>query len=472
VTVAAHLSPEEREALYPRIVDSASDAMLCFDEAGTVVLLNPAAERALRVRAGDAIGTPAARFGTSEGLSARAAALGELEREADARIFFGESEGLLARRADGTLFLHEGSLSRVRVGARVFFTVIFRDVEQRRAESRALMELERQNAYLREELDALAPASEIIGRSPALRALLEQLGLVAATDTSVLIVGETGTGKELVARAVHGRSARRERPLVKVNCATLPAGLVESELFGHERGAFTGATDRRVGRFEIADGGTIFLDEVGELPPETQAKLLRVLQEREFERVGGTKTIAVDVRVIAATNRDLQRAIAEGRFRQDLFFRLSVFPLVVPSLRERADDVTLLAEYFVARFGARLGRRYEPLSPDTVARLRRYAWPGNVRELQNVVERAVILSPGPVLEIGPGVLDVAAAPAATPEPRPTTLEDAERRHIVGTLRATGWRVEGANGAAHALGVAPSTLRSRMQKLGIRRRDEP
>jgi formate hydrogenlyase transcriptional activator len=464
------LSPDEQDALNRRIVEAASDAILCFDRDGTIVYLNPAAERVLRVRAADAIGTSASRFGTAEGLSARTAALDELGRETEARIFFSESEGMMARRADGTLFLHEGSLSRVDVGARAFFAVIFRDVEQRRADGRALVHLERQNAWLREELNELAPSSEIIGRSPALRALLDQISLVATTDTTVLVLGETGTGKDLVARAVHARSRRRARPLVKVNCAALPAGLVESEIFGHERGAFTGATDRRLGRFEVADGGTIFLDEVGELPLETQAKLLRVLQEREFERVGGTKTMRIDVRVIAATNRDLKEATAAGRFRQDLYFRLSVFPLTVPALRERDDDVTLLAEYFVARHGAQLGRRYGSLAPATVERLRRYAWPGNVRELQNVVERAVILSPGPTLQIAPGLLEVTPAVPDTPQAPPGALEHVQREHIVKTLRETGWRIDGPTGAARRLGVPSSTLRSRMQKLGIRRSD--
>jgi PAS domain S-box-containing protein len=341
--------------------------------------------------------------------------------------------------------------------------------------------LQQHNLYLREEIKSEYNFEEIVGQSGALQKVLKDVDRVAATDASVLIIGETGTGKELVARAIHARSPRKDKPLIKVNCAAMAPGLVESELFGHEKGAFTGATERRIGRFELAHAGTLFLDEVGEIPPEIQVKLLRVLQERELERAGGNTTIRVDVRVIAATNRDLARAIADGKFRQDLFYRLNVFPVRIPPLRERKGDLRLLVSYLVDRYAKQFGRRITHVSAATLERLASYDWPGNVRELENVIERAVILSSGPELEVGadflPGVAPLAPAKASTPavDGRPDlplgasgSLDDVERRHIVDTLCATAWRVEGSGGAAERLGVNPSTLRSRMKKLGISR----
>jgi PAS domain S-box-containing protein len=345
---------------------------------------------------------------------------------------------------------------------------------------RVLAEQERnrlrlQNLYLREEIKSECNFEEIIGGSAALRDMLAKVAQVAPTDSTVLILGETGTGKELVARAVHNFSKRKDRPLIKLNCSALPTGLVESELFGHEKGAFTGATEKRTGRFELADGGTIFLDEVGELPSEMQVKLLRVLQEREFERVGGAKTIRVDVRVIAATNRDLTQAVTEGRFRQDLYYRLNVFPVKLPPLRERTEDIPLLVHYFVGRYAAKIGRAITRVPTEAMQQLMAYPWPGNVRELENVVERAVILSPGPELAVAAELLPVLpAAPAAVPvggerpAADPEALREVERQHIVAVLKRTGWRVDGPQGAARVLNMHPSTLRSRMQKLGIRR----
>jgi transcriptional regulator with GAF, ATPase, and Fis domain len=299
---------------------------------------------------------------------------------------------------------------------------------------------------------------------------------VAPATTTALILGETGTGKELVARAIHDRSARREGPLVKVNCSAIAAGLVESELFGHVRGAFTGAVGARTGRFEIADGGTIFLDEIGDLPLDTQVKLLRVLQEREIEPVGSSKPRKVDVRVIAATNRDLEADVAAGRFRADLYFRLNVFPIRMPPLREREGDIALLAHFFADRFARELGKRIECIEPEALERLLAYPWPGNVRELSNVIERAVVLAGGPRLDVAPELLpQLVAARAqetAPPEPLPRasgrTLEDMERGYIQDTLERAGWVIEGARGAAAALGMNASTLRSRMKKLGVRR----
>jgi formate hydrogenlyase transcriptional activator len=322
--------------------------------------------------------------------------------------------------------------------------------------------MEREKLYLQEEINAAHNFEEIVGQSPALMSVLEDVRRVAPTDASILITGETGTGKELIARAIHSASNRKDKPLIKVNCAALPTGLVESELFGHERGAFSGAIARRIGRFELAHGGTIFLDEIGEIPPEVQVKLLRVLQEREFERVGGNTSIKSDVRVIAATNRDLLKCVREGTFREDLYYRLNVFPLHLPALRERAGDIPLLAQFLVTKFAARIGRRIESISRESMERLQNYSWPGNVRELENVLERAVIVSTGTTLQVGP-LLD-SKAPATVA----TGLEEIERNHVLGVLRQTNWVIEGVHGAAKILQIHPNTLRSRLKKLGISR----
>jgi DNA-binding NtrC family response regulator len=303
----------------------------------------------------------------------------------------------------------------------------------------------------------------LIGRSAALARVREQVAQVAATDSTVLVTGETGTGKELVARALHEQSSRRDRPLVKLNCAALPRELVESELFGHEKGAFTGALAQRRGRFELADGGTLLLDEVGELPMEAQAKLLRVLQEREFERVGGTRSVRVDVRLVAATNRDLQAEVAAGRFRADLYYRLNVFPIALPPLRERREDIAPLLDHAARRLARRLGREVSGIAPSFLAAAAAYDWPGNVRELENVVERALIVSRG-------GWLD-AALPITAKSPDPAAaagdaLEAVERAHLQRVLEGKRWVIEGEAGAAHALGLNPSTLRHRLRKLGL------
>jgi transcriptional regulator with GAF, ATPase, and Fis domain len=330
--------------------------------------------------------------------------------------------------------------------------------------------LQQQNVYLQEEIKAAHNFDEIVGRSPGLVSVLQRVSKVAGTDSTVLINGETGTGKELIARAVHSASPRKAKPLIKLNCAALPTGLVESELFGHEKGAFTGATARKPGRFELADGGTLFLDEVGELPADVQAKLLRVLQEREFERVGGTSPVKVDVRVIAATNRDLARMAKDGKFREDLFYRLNVFPVRLPPLRDRRDDIPLLVRFFVNKFAARLGKRIESVGTDTLELLAAYPWPGNIRELENVLERAVILADGRDLEIDPEVLPVTPdiPEASDPAPGDKSLLAVERDHILSVLRQADWVIEGPSGAAKVLAMHPNTLRSRLKKHGISR----
>jgi len=326
--------------------------------------------------------------------------------------------------------------------------------------------LEAENTYYREKIQAVEGSSELIGHSDPMKYLLFRIRQVAPSDTTVLIQGETGTGKELVADAVHALGPRRSRPLVKVNCAALPPSLAESELFGHEKGAFTGAQSLRKGRFELADGATLFLDEVGELSAELQAKLLRVLQDGTFQRVGGDRTLQVDVRVIAATNRNLTRDVAAGRFREDLWYRLNVFPITVPPLRQRKDDIPALAQAFVERTCQRLGRPTLEISQSVLAALQARDWPGNVRELQNVIEQAVLVSDGPHLRLAE-VVRFELEPSL-PDGARKSLEDVERGHILEVLDATDWKLEGRDGAAAILGLKPSTLRSRMQKLDIRR----
>jgi formate hydrogenlyase transcriptional activator len=326
--------------------------------------------------------------------------------------------------------------------------------------------LEEENVYLQEEARTEAAFGDVVGESPAVLSALASVRKVAKTDSTVLVTGETGTGKELIVRAIHDLSRRKDKLLVKVNCAALPAGVIESELFGHEKGAFTGALTRKVGRFELAHRATLFLDEVGDLPLELQPKLLRVLQDGEFERVGGTQTLKVDVRLIAATNRDLARAVAEDRFRADLYYRLNVFPIVIPPLRKRLQDVPRLARHFAMLYASKMGKKVGPLAADVLDRLAAYSWPGNVRELQNVIERAVIVSSNGRFELG----DFATAPPAGSEKpqQARSLEDVERQHILSVLEQTGWRISGERGAAKILGLKRTTLEARMKKLEILR----
>ena len=339
--------------------------------------------------------------------------------------------------------------------------------------------LEAENVYLQEEISKEHNFEEIVGNSKALVEVLRRVETVAPTDSTVLIVGETGCGKELIARAIHSRSKRSHRPLVKLNCGAIPTGLVESELFGHMKGAFTGALERRTGRFELADGGTLFLDEVSELPLETQVKLLRVLQEHEFEPLGSSRTLRVNVRIIAASNRDLEKAIQEGRFRADLYYRLNVLPITLPPLRQRRADIPLLTSFFVERFARQFGRQITGIAQDTMDLLSRYDWPGNIRELQNVIERAVVLLQGSVLKLGSDFLPMSGVSAdrianissgtiVAASDGPYTLEEVERRHIQSILEKTSWVIEGERGAARVLDLHPNTLRSRMKKLGIER----
>jgi PAS domain S-box-containing protein len=357
-------------------------------------------------------------------------------------------------------------------GKRLVLSIV-RDVSERKQAEQALRQallevrrltdqLQQENVYLRQEAKLLHDHEQIIGQSQAIQRVLAQVEQVAGTDSTVLLLGETGTGKELLATALHNLSPRRGRAMVKVNCAALPATLVESELFGREKGAYTGALTKQVGRFEVAHGSTIFLDEVGDLPPEVQVKLLRVLQEGTLEHLGNPKSIHVNVRVIAASNRNLAKAVREGRFREDLFYRLNVFPITVPPLRERREDVPPLVWAFVEEFTRSLGKTVRAIAKESMEALQRYAWPGNVRELRNIIERAMITSTGPILRVAvPGSAEAVAA-------KSLALEDVEREHILHVLELTRWRVRGQEGAAAMLRLKPTTLESRMAKLGIQR----
>ncbi|HET9528977.1 MAG TPA: sigma 54-interacting transcriptional regulator, partial [Blastocatellia bacterium] len=386
--------------------------------------------------------------------------------------------GLNALDSNGNMFSAEATLSASELNRKSFYTLILRNVNERLKAEQKINQLTEQAEYLKEEIKQIHNFDEIIGQSEAIRRVLRDVERVASADTTVLLLGETGTGKELIARAIHSTGKRRDKPLIKVNCAAIPATLIESEFFGHERGAFTGATVKRRGRFSLADGGTIFLDEVGELATDLQAKLLRVLQEGEFEPVGGSQTVKVDVRVIAATNRDLQQAVRNRTFREDLYYRLNVFPITLPPLRSRDDDTILLANSFIKKFAQKIGRPVAPLSQGDIRSLKSYNWPGNVRELENVIERAVITSEDGQLNLHRALPETAkqseprAAAVSGEANRPVLtareLSDLERQNIIAALESCDWRVAGEHGAAKLLGLRPSTLSSRMKALGINR----
>jgi PAS domain S-box-containing protein len=458
---------QESEAQLAGILASTLDAIATVDRDGRITLFNAAAERVFGMRAGEVLGQPLATFLTppfSKIIGTAIARAAVKDAKGPHRYILAE-EGITARRSDGTEFPVEGTISHVRVSNQDLYTIIIHDINDRKQAEAELQILTRDVHYLREEIESEFNFEEMVGTASAFQKVIDDIRSVAPTDSTVLITGETGTGKELAARAVHNLSARRDRPLVKVNCVALSLNLVESELFGHEKGSFTGALAKRIGRFELADGGTIFLDEIGDIPKEVQVKLLRVLQEKEFERVGGTDTLRTDVRVIAATNRDLAKAVKEGQFREDLYYRLNVVPLRLPPLRDRKEDIPLLVRFFVDKYAARIGKRFSDIEPATMERLLNYLWPGNARELEHLIERAIILCPVPTLRIGDNLFPEAvdAQPMSLGS---GTLEDVERDHIVLTLEKTRWVIEGKKGAAILLNMHPNTLRSRMRKLNI------
>jgi len=376
---------------------------------------------------------------------------------------------LYGRRKDGSEFPVDILLSPVETEEGKITLSVIRDLSEKVRVQEELERRRREKRYLEEELNTEHRFEDIVGESTILRSALKQVEIVSATDVTVLVLGETGTGKDLIARAIHHLSSRRERTLVKLNCAAIPTGLLESELFGHERGAFTGAISQKVGRLELAHQGTLFLDEVGDIPAELQPKLLRALQEKEFERLGGTRTIPVDVRLVAATNRNLEQMVANRQFRSDLYYRLRVFPILIPPLRERRDDIPLLVRYFVTKHARHLDKQIDSVPPDAMKALMDWQWPGNIRELENFIERAVILSKGPTLRIPFSELERSAEVTASGD-GDTTLEENERAYILRVLRETRGLIGGANGAATRLGLKRTTLNSKLKKLHIERED--
>ena len=504
----AEAAVREREEELTALVSGALDAILWLDAEGRPLRANPAALAMFGTPAPRLVGADSSRLFSAESRIRLRRLMEDLDGRPEGHRSAWITGGLEGLRAGGRRFPIEGTCVRleVRLGMRreVRYVLLLRDIEARVEAERRLAALVAEADYLREEIQALEGSEDILGESEALRRLLDEARRVAESDATVLILGETGTGKELLARAIHDASRRRGRPLIRVNCAALPAHLVESELFGHEKGAFTGATARRQGRFALADGGTLFLDEVGELPLDLQPKLLRALQEGEFEPVGSEGTRTVDVRVLAATNRDLRAQVREGRFREDLYYRLNVIPLRLPPLRERGRDVELLARAFVEALQKRHGRRVDPLDAGDLARLRAYPWPGNVRELRNVLERAILTARDGRMELGrmlggdgsaawaggvegsgglegPGELGQFAELRDLGEPRGSANEAAgpriltegefralERANLFRALEATGWQVAGEGGAARLLGLPPTTLASRLRTLGMRR----
>lgn len=461
------------------LLETAMDAILVLDSDLRAVRVNQAATRVFGCTTEDMIGESLGEYLDASSAGRVAAFARELESQPDGRQQVWITQDFVASRWDHTVFPAEATLSRFESRGATHFTLILRNVDERIEAEKQVQLLLQETEYLREEVRAIPGQGELLGRSEGIAAVFSAIKQVAKTDATVLINGETGTGKELIARSIHRASERAEKPLVTVNCAAIPANLVESELFGHERGAFTGAVTRREGRFALAQGGTIFLDEIGEMPLEVQPKLLRVLQEGEFEPLGGSKTVRVDVRVVAATHRDLRQMVRDGKFREDLYFRLHVFPIHLPALRDRGADVGLLATAFTERFARRAGKRIQPLTEPQLRLLRDYDWPGNVRELQNVIERAIILTTGSELQLHRAMMGF--TPAA-PKPQPAAqsvvaesrvlavqeMEEFERANILRALEACSWRVSGDSGAARLLGLPATTLSSRMKALKVER----
>jgi formate hydrogenlyase transcriptional activator len=460
------------EEKYRDLVDLSPDAIFVVDSEGNYVSSNPAGLELLNCTARELTGMPVSDTYLPEERGAFQSRLEEMKTETIVRF----ERTLL--RTDGTTLPVEVSTSPVRQG---YFQTVVRDISERKRSEAALAkafkeiqilkdQLQTENIVLREEIDKASMFEEIVGSSERIKQVLVQVSRVAPTDSTVLILGETGTGKELIARAIHKRSKRSQRAFIRVNCAAIPPSLIASELFGHEKGAFTGALQRHLGRFESADGGTIFLDEIGELPIEMQITLLHVLQEREIERIGSNHPISVDVRVLAATNRDLKTAVTSGAFREDLFYRLNVFPIQIPPLRDRKDDIPMLVQYLIERYSKRAGKKFRNISNKSLAVLHEYEWPGNIRELQNVVERAVVLCDGETFSVDESWLKRDSRRSSGPAiPFAGTISNREKELIEAALAETHGRVAGAGGAAARLGIPRQTLDSKIAILGIDKR---
>jgi len=466
----------EREEKLIKLFDSAMDAIVELDQDFKVTRINSAASKVFGVTGEKVKGKLFNRFLTKDSSGKLLRLTESLDLRPEGEKFIWITQGLRAVSDDGQEFPAEATLSRFEMGNQHFYTLILRNINERLLSEQRIRSLTIESEYLKEELKSLTESDGIIGDSGPLMKVMGDVKKVAGTDATVLILGETGTGKELIARSIHSSSRRSDKPFIKVNCPAIPFSLIESEFFGHEQGAFTGATKKRDGRFKVADGGTIFLDEIGELPIDLQSKLLRVLQEGEFEPVGSSKTVKVDVRVIAATNRDLLQEVKEGKFREDLYYRLNVFQIEVPPLRERSADIKMLANAFVEKFSKRNGITLDPLSDEDIARLSSYTWPGNIRELQNVIERAVITSADGRINLEQALPemrgDVNVAISLTRVDETSVLSDKElkeleKANILRALNKTDWKIAGKNGAAAMLGIPTSTLNSKIKSFGIK-----
>ncbi len=474
---------QESRARFSGIVDIAQEAIISTDESEQIIMFNKGAEKTFNYSQNEVIGKSIDFLIPGKFHKVHRSHITKFVSSASPSHVIGERREIFGRRKNGEIFPAEASISKLQLDGHLILTVILRDITERKEAERAIQEsnadlqnalteveqlktrLEQENIYLQQEIRLSHNFEEIISQSKEFRKVLTQVEQVAATDSTVLILGESGTGKELIARAVHNISNRKERALVIVNCAALPSTLIESELFGHEKGAFTGAFARKIGRFELADGGSIFLDEIGEIPLELQPKLLRVLQDGEFERLGSTKTTKVSVRIIAATNRDLRMAVEKGEFREDLYYRLNVFPIHLLPLRERKEDIPLLAQHFLLKHGTRIGKQIGAITQKVMDALINYSWPGNVRELENIIERAVIITRGNKLDLGDSLPKNIGIPH---KEEITTLDENERSYILKALEFTNWKISGERGAAKLLGIKRTTLESRMKKLNIQR----
>jgi PAS domain S-box-containing protein len=454
------------EARLRSLFEFSPDAILVIDEKGKITEANAQVDSFFGYSRGELIGKTVELLIPEKFRQEHPGHRKEYSAQPRVRAM-GAGLELYARRKDGTQFPVDIMLGPIAVPEGASVLAVIRDLTQKKRDEEALRRGELERRYLEEELQTEYRFEEIIGESRTLKRVLKQVETVAREEATVLILGETGTGKELIARAIHELSPRRERTFVKLNCSAIPAGLLESELFGHEKGAFTGAISQKIGRLELAHEGTLFLDEIGDLPLELQPKILRALQEREFDRLGGTKTIPVNVRLIAATNRNLAKMVAEHEFRSDLYYRLRVFPIEIPPLRERREDIPVLVNYFVHKHSRRMNRQIAAVPPETMELLRQWGWPGNVRELENFMERAVILTQGPILRAPLSELKVSDEAAGQTDPN---LENAEREHILRVLREAKGMIGGTHGAAERLGLKRTTLNSKMKKLGIKRKD--
>jgi len=458
--------PAEARGLFEKLFEFSPDAIVVSDHQGKIKEVNAQVEKFFGYGRSELLGQSIEILVPERYRISHPGKRMNYVREPHVRVM-GAGLELYGRRKDGSEFPVDIMLGPVEAADGQIVLSVIRDLTEKKEAEEALRRSEQQKIYLEEELQVTHQFDEIVGESSSLKRVLKQVEDVATTNATVLILGETGTGKELIARALHELSPRRDCAFVRLNCSAIPSGLLESELFGHEKGAFTGAIAQKIGRLELAHQGTFFLDEVGDLPPELQPKILRALQEKEFERVGGTRTIPVNVRLVAATNRDLAKMVAAGEFRSDLYYRLHVFPITLPSLRERREDIPLLVRYFLGSHAKRMGRRIETIPPEAMDALVNWHWPGNVRELENFIERSVILTSGTVLRAPLAELQAAKEIS---HPEDASLEAKEREHILHVLRECHGMIGGPRGAAKRMGLKRTTLNSMIKKLGIQRRD--